>query len=278
MSHNTQPNFIIGTGRSGTRSMFRMLSGTPNTEIHHEYSVNEIQKISALYYMKLIDKSTVLEAIRRNHASAVHYSTANTWIDSSNKLSWIIKPLHEIFPQSRFLAIIRDGRKVVSSFYYKLREEMYDDESVQILSNWIDDPINLPSPPPEKRYWWNIPQKNQLWHKEFNHFDRLQRVAWHWSECNRSIISSFSNLPDNQVKVVKLEDLTSNIEILKDTLDFLNIPYDESYFTYLQTPKNVFFPLDFQLTKPQLEKFWPICGDMMNFFGYNKKDVYNVKY
>lgn len=279
MTRHTRPVFIVGTGRSGTRTLFRMLSGAPGIDIHHEYAVLETQRLASLYFMGRIDALEVKRQIARMHGAAIYYSDANTWIDSSNKLSWIVDPLAEQFPESRFLAIVRDGRKVVSSFYYKLREEMYDDRSTTSLSNWLASPAgSLPCPPPEKRFWWNIPQPGQPWHDEFPGFERIQRVAYHWAECNRVILESFSRLSPHRVKIVKLEELRRDTNLLEETLDFLGVPMDETYMPYLQTPRNVFLPLDFQLTNQQLQAFEAICGPMMRTLGYSQNEVYSVDY
>lgn len=279
MSGHTRPVFIVGTGRSGTRTLSRMLAGASGIEIHHEYAVLETQRLASLYFMGRITASAVKRRIARMHGAAIYYSEADTWIDSSNKLSWIIEPIAEQFPQSRFLAIIRDGRKVVSSFYYKLREEMYDDQSTHSLMQWLANPDrSIPCPPPEKRFWWNIPQRGQPWHAEFPAFDRLQRVAYHWSECNRVILESFSRLSPQRVKVVKLEALRRDAALLDETLDFLGVRMDDIYMSYLQTPRNVLFPLDFQLTHQQLDAFEAICGPMMRTLGYYQEEVYSVKY
>ena len=277
MSKYTKPVFIVGSGRSGTRTFFRMLSGSPGLEIHHEYAVLETQRLAALYFMGKIDSSQVRRELQEMHASAVHYSPASTWIDSSNKLSWIIEPLAEQFPDSKFLAIVRDGRKVVASFNYKLREEMYDDNSVDILTRWLDNP-SLPYPPPEKRIWWNIPQEGNPWHKDFPMFNRLQRVSYHWAESNRVILESFSHLEPSRVKLVKLEELCNDSVLLEEALNFVGVPMDDTFLPYLQTPRNVFLPLDFQLTRHQLPLFNEICGPMMKTLGYDQTESYHVKY
>jgi hypothetical protein len=277
MSVKTTPVFIVGTGRSGSRTFFRMLSGAPEIDIHHEYAVHQTQRLAALYFMRQIESSYVKQKIGEMHGAAIHYSHAKTWIDSSNKLSWLIDPLSKQFPESRFLAVIRDGRKVVSSFYYKLREEMYDDDSTMMLQKWLDNTKSA-MPPAEKPIWWNIPQNGQPWREEFPTFNRLQRVAYHWAECNRVILESFSSISSDRVKIVKLEELRQDSSLLEETLSFLGVPMDESYISYLQTPRNVFLPLDFQLTKGQLSLFNEICEPMMQTFGYDQKECYSVKY
>jgi hypothetical protein len=277
MSDNTNPIFIVGSGRSGTRSFYRMLTGSPGLEIHHEYAVNETQRLAALFFMGKVDSNYVRNKIKEMHGASIHYSAASTWIDSSNKLSWLIEPVSELFPQSRFLAIVRDGRKVVSSFYYKLREEMYDDASTKLLKNWLDGKDDV-MPPAEKPIWWNIPQTGQPWHDEFPSFDRLQRVSYHWAEVNRVIIESFSKIAADRVMLVRLEDLVSSESKLDEVLEFLNIPKCDAYAEYLKTPRNVFMPLDFQLTKSQLRLFDQICDPMMTRLGYTQKEAYRVSY
>lgn len=277
MSDNTNPIFIVGSGRSGTRSLYRMLTGSLGVEIHHEYAVNETQRLAALFFMGKVDSNYVKDKIKEMHGASIHYSAASIWIDSSNKLSWLIEPLSELFPQSRFLAIVRDGRKVVSSFYYKLREEMYDDASTKLLKNWLDGMDDV-VPPAEKPIWWNIPQAGQPWHDEFPSFNRLQRVSYHWAEVNRVIIEGFSKIAADRVMLVRLEDLVSSESKLDEVLDFLSIPKCDTYAEYLKTPRNVFMPLDFQLTKSQMRIFDQICAPMMTKLGYIQKEAYRVSY
>ena len=73
---NIQPVFIVGTGRSGSRSIFRMLSGSENLEIHHEYCCTNIQKYSALYHMGLISEEEIINQINKIYKPAVKYSEA----------------------------------------------------------------------------------------------------------------------------------------------------------------------------------------------------------
>lgn len=255
-----------------------MITGAENVEIHHEFVCTHVQKIAAMYYMGFIDKAAVKEKLMELHGSAIQYTNAMVWIDSSNKLSWLIEPLSEMFSNAKFLALVRDGRKVTSSFYYKLRNEMYDDLSTSIMQRWIENRNILPPPPPEKKYWWNIPQSGQNMCYEFRSFNRLQRISWHWRECNLQILESFSRLPKDRTRIVRLEDMVNEKSVLKDTLDFIEIEYDDLYFSFLKKPRNVFFPMDFQLTSRQFDQFYAICADMMKRFGYDKRPLYEVQF
>jgi len=272
------PVFVIGSGRSGTRTIFKLLSGITDIEIYHEYLCTHIQKISALYYMNFISKQVVKDQLMLLHGAAIYYSEAKYWIDCSNKLSWIIEPLIELFPNAKFIYIVRDGRKVVSSYYHKLPDEMYDDKSTEILKEWINSNGEQIMPPPEKKYWWNIPTKGNPYCTEFQNYSRFQRVCFQWAESNRIIMDCMKHVPSNQQYFCKLEDLVSNKNILKDLLMFVGVDYDERFFEFLQIPQNVIVPIDFNLTEKQATEFNIICKEIMNRLGYSEQSNYRMKY
>lgn len=274
----TIPIFIVGSGRSGTRMIYKLLSGIPHIEVYHEYLCTHIQPVAAKYYMKLIDKETVKKEIVRLYGSAIYYSDAKYWVDSSNKLSWIMEPLYELFPAAKFIHIVRDGRKVVSSFYHKLASEIYDDKSVQIMQRWLENSHNQPEPPPEKKYWWNIPQKGQPFATDFPSLNQFQRICVQWVESIRVITKSLTVIPKKQQLTLKLEDLTIKKSKLKTLLSFCGVPYENHFFEFVQTPQNVFFPMDLQLTPQMLKQFYAIAGPTMRQIGYGRKKSYEVKY
>lgn len=133
---NTQPVFILGTGRCGTLQIAELFQKAEETESHHEYLFENVLKSAVLYKMKKIGEDEIEKILKEVFVPAVHLSTKKTWIDSSNALPWIIKPLYELFPNAIFIHLIRDGRKVVSSFFHKFEGIIYDDECVSNLVNW----------------------------------------------------------------------------------------------------------------------------------------------
>ncbi len=275
---DSRPVFIVGTGRCGTRSLYKMLAGTAGVEIHHEYDCTNIQKMAALHYMGEISTDTLKAFLETVYGAALEYTDATLWIDSSNKASWIIRTLHELYPDARFVLLLRDGRKVVSSFFNKLAAEIYDDSSVSKLSGWLADPGGRLPPPPEKKYWWNIPRPGQPFHDEFPGYNQFQRICYHWVNCNRFVLEQFAGLPPSSWIQVKLEEICQDMASLQVLTDFIGLPFDTSWFEALQTPQNVFFPMDFQLTDHQLTQFRDICEPMMERLGYAGTDSYVVRY
>ena len=78
MATHTQPVFIVGSGRSDTRTPFRMLTGASGGKAHHEYAVLQAQQLACLYVMGLVDKDEEKRQLAQWHGATVH------WIDSSN--------------------------------------------------------------------------------------------------------------------------------------------------------------------------------------------------
>lgn len=275
----TKPIFIVGTGRSGTRTMFRMLSGMDNVDIHHEYNVLTVQKTGVMYHSKIWSKKKCLKILEEIYSPAIHCSKKAVWIDSSNKCSWIIDLLNEIFPNSKFLFLVRDGRKVVPSFYYKLREEMYDDHSNEIMKKFLLNPkVKKNMPPLEKKYWWYIPVNDRLNFKSFEKYDRFERCCFHWNYLNKLILNQLNLINSKRSFIVKLEDLTKKISTLNKTLDYLEIENQPIFSEYLKTPRNVFHPLNYDIPKKYKRVFDKICSPMMHKFGYINKRNYRVVY
>src|SRR6201999_1703766 len=179
----TKPFFIVSSGRSGTAMLHKALSAKPGVEMHHEYAVQITQPLAVKRYLGLIDDAETQQTLRETFGAAVHWSQGSHWGDSSNKLSWLIPNLAALFPDARFVHLVRDGRKVAGSYFNKLGAECYDDRSTAILRAHVED--KRPAPPPEKKYWWPLPPRG---------LDQFGRIAWHWAEINRVTLEALGRM------------------------------------------------------------------------------------
>ncbi|HHL39951.1 MAG TPA: sulfotransferase [Deltaproteobacteria bacterium] len=278
MTVHTQPFFIVSSGRSGTKMFEKLLSGFDDVEIHHEYMICHVQPLAARYAMGLVAADEVVATLRSTHGAAVRYSEKRLWGDSSNKLSWVIPQLCELFPQARFIFVVRDGRKVASSYFNKLGDEIYDDRSVRIMYGHLDDPAKNPPPPPEKRYWWKIPRNGEPMAERFRDFDQFQRIVYHWVEVNRTIERDLAGVDGARQIRLRLEDLVTDRTCLERLLAFLGLHYEERFFEMLKRPHNVSEPVNYPLTGRQREQFWEIAGEAMEHYGYGGTEEYEVRY
>lgn len=279
MTDKTLPVFIVGSGRSGSRMMFRLFAQMQNIESHHEYCVSHLQQLAGLKYLGQINRKKLLAELKKIYGAALYYSAADYFIDSSNKVSWLIPELAELFPQAKFINITRDGRKVACSFFNKFKGYVYDDHSVAATMRWLSAPKDLPVPPPNIKYWWPIPQGKHVFAKEFESFNRFQRICFYWQEVYQTITQSLDDLPPTLSLTVKLEELTASETKLQKLFEFLGLKYDVSYFKYMQKPQGVIEPIDYKLTLRQREEFAAIGAEMMTKLGYDLlQKEYQVKY
>jgi hypothetical protein len=274
----TQPFFIVSSGRSGTAMLHKALSRARNAEVHHEYAVDIIQPLAVRRYMGWIDETETRGVLRATYGAAVHSAEAGHWGDSSNKASWLIADMASLFQNAKFVHLVRDGRKVASSYFNKLGDECYDDRSTAALKAYASDRDRVPAPPPEKKYWWPLARSDDPMAAAFEHFDQFQRIAWHWAEINRVISEALTKLPRERQHFVRLEDLHREPCAVKDLFAFLNLPCSREITDLFARPHNVNRPEDRLLDARQTAQFDAIASPMMERLGYAETPEYVVKY
>lgn len=278
MSDETQAFFIVSSGRSGTAMLHKVLSTAGDIEMHHEYMVHIVQKLGVSRYMGLADSAEAMRVLAETHVAAIRYSQAAHWGDSSNKLSWLIPELAALLPEAKFVHLVRDGRKVAGSYFRKLAAECYDDRSNAILQAHADDPARHPAPPPEKKYWWPLPRRNDPQAKAFRDFDQFARIAWHWAEINRVIGEALASLPPSRSLFVRLEDLQTSVQQVRMLFQFLNLSCSDEHAEMFARPHNVNRPEDGLLDAAQRACFEQVAGSVMRKLGYANRAEYVVNY
>jgi hypothetical protein len=274
----TEPFFIVSSGRSGTAMLHKALSAAGDVEVHHEYMVHLVQSLGVRRYLGVADASEGRKILTQTHVAAIAYSAAAHWGDSSNKLSWLIPDLACLLPQAKFVHLVRDGRKVASSYFHKLGNECYDDHSSAVLQAHYDDPARHLAPPPEKKYWWPVPRHDDPNAGKFRRFKQFERIAWHWAEVNRVILESFTSLSPGHHLFLRLEDLLGSSQQVRGLFEFLNLSYRNEYFDSFARPHNVNRPEDHPLTSEQRAEFDRIATPMMERLGYADRAEYVVNY
>jgi Sulfotransferase family len=272
------PFFIVSSGRSGTAMLAKALAAEKSVTIEHEYMVHLVQPLAVRRYGGLADSGEARAILSACHGAAVRYAATPIWGDSSNKLSWLIPDLAALFPDARFIHLVRDGRKVVSSYFHKLAAECYDDRSTRVLTAHLAAPETVPAPPPEKKYWWPRPLPDNPWANEFPHFNQFQRISWHWSEVNRMILGDIEGVPEDRRLFVRLEDLRAQPSSVAALFRFLGLSYRDEHFATFARPHNVNRPVDKMLSPEQLADFTRIAAPMMEQLGYSGRPEYAVNY
>lgn len=253
--------FVLGSGRCGTKALVQMLQGTPNLEAHHEYCRYAYQREAVLYAMNFLGKPLMEKRLDEIYGSAAYYSEAGQFLDSSHKLVPVADLLVEMFPDAKFIHLIRDGRKVAASFYYKL--QIHDDRAAAMLRQFKANPGKFPVPPPSEKYWF-MPTS----------YTRFERIIHHWADSNARIEKAFVKAKHSMF--VRLEDVTTNEGTLQALIDFIGVPYTDTYWKVINKPNHAYVPINYHLTDGQRVAFEAMGGGIMNrYYGYtgDEQDV-----
>lgn len=285
-TNETQPVFLLGSGRSGTQAVARILSDIDHIEVHHEYLFTHLLKYTVLYVMGKLSEEDILSRLRETHYAAVYYTKKKYWLDCSNILSFLLRPLKKLFPHAIYVHLVRDGRNVVSSFYHKLGGEMYPPEATRTLQEWLSsshDTRELPEPPPEKKYWRELPPEDSpdavFCHALSDELRQFAYICYHWKATNAATLRDLDAVDDSRKYFFKLEELSTDADEFRRFCSIFSVEFTEERFQRFQRPHNVVYPQQIMLTQAQNEIFARMCSPMMQTLGYDiTKDVPHVHY
>lgn len=165
-----------------------------------------------------------------------------TWGDKNNYYIHKTDVLNSLFPHSKFLHLIRDGRDVAAS-YLELQK--------------------LKSSSPYKP---SLP----------NNVDEIAKV---WDSNNRKILTFLNKIESERVFTLKYEDLILNLEDqCKSLCKFINVPFSEKMLEYYELNEKLQLEpqktLDWKIKT--LEKPDPSCvGKYMNKLSSNNISSFN---
>lgn len=275
----TQPIFFLSAGRSGSYQIFDYFQNSEFVESHHEHLFDETLKSTVSYRMGKLDLSDLKDFFATKYGKSILNCKKDIWIDSSNALPWGLDAMVDCFPNAKFIHLIRDGRKVVSSFFNKFQDEMYPLSGINQLQYWIEN-YNSTAPDPDKRIWRPIPniQKDKIAFKE-DKSNRFAMLCWYWAELNNEINDFTKDLPPDQFYFLKFENFISNSSERDQLLDFMELDDISILSKDLSKPLNVAKPINFNFSINQSEIFNLICASTNSKFGYDgKREIYDVKY
>ena len=168
-----------------------------------------------------------------------------------------------VFPEANFIYLRRNGYKVITSFYNKFPELMYN-KTHSIKQNQIIKNSGIKNLPLDKRFL------RPLFSLDFNSKNwRFKQLCSYWNECeNLSLI--------HKIKSYKFEDLIEFDNQFNKFVEDTNL--DRSLLLKgMQKPVNVGAPINYKMLKEDKDLFIQICEKNMNHFNY-KLDGYEVKY
>ena len=243
--------FVVSTGRSGTTSIARILASIHGCRSRHEPAPELIIE-SSEYRYGTMDAETIRRILFYSRAPRV--GGGRVYCESNQCMSLVIPVLAELYPQARYLWLIRDGRDVVASFYQKQEytghsdnHERYED-CPPVEKAWIDGRVRAD-------------RCGEMTEDEWESLDRFAKCCWYWGYVNRIIEQDLNaHAPDAHIKV-RLEHLH---EDMKHAVQWMGLKA-ALLPTYVRANPGKNRPYHWSnWSADERETFTRFCGDVMD--------------
>ncbi len=190
--------FVLSTGRAGSRTIATALNQIPGTVcLHHPKP--ELAAEATAFHLGAYSREELEHILRETRQPTVD---GKVYGEVNLQHTLLFPILRDIFPEARYIWLIRDGRDSVASMYYR---------------GWYDD---------------IYPRQGLMWRRARLHGDRtgdftsaqwesltrFEKCCWCWSKYNRMIEERLGGLEDGMHTRVRLDRLSSSIPRLQDFL------------------------------------------------------------
>jgi len=181
------PFFCLSPGRSGSTTLARVLSQSPDCDCRHEPHPQLIAEATEWRYRGARGEE-IVAALRRSRRP----SRGTVYGETSHKMALIVPLIRRAFAGARFVWVTRDGREFARSAF---------------RLGWHADG------PPESEWAAWRPRGDlagEVSPGEWAAMDRFERVCWHWSYVNRVVEADLARSPAAGIRV-RLEELEGEL-------------------------------------------------------------------
>ena len=272
--------FIVGTGRCGTHTLWKVFESVPNTLSTHEgvgtlrsgppsfvgkrMNLGCMPEFNAYLYhggredtlRRTFDPDPemlgLMQSCFAGRARAVAWCGANglAYCDANAFGFNFINYVHAAFPRAKFIHLVRDGYACVRSW------------SRRVPSTYPD---GLPTAP---AILWMLakptPFASDPVHGTWSRFDRVQKISWFWNTVNLNIAERLARIPEGLKRVVKIEDVKE--DTLPGILEFCGLP--QQYSREALAPDDATSGPAIEWTPENVAKFNALAAPMMAKLGY----------
>ena len=212
--------------------------------------------------------------------------------------------IKKIFPEARFIHIIRDGRDVTLSIqkeWLRRRNIVHGGgendgfkyrKAIKVVNDWLDRQKFIQHK--FRAFWFETHghllnrsrHLNRLrwngdvgwgprfrgWRHVYKHSSILQFNAHQWVRCVENICASWPDIPADKKMEIRYEDLvTHGEEIIEQILDFLKAPCDEGFFSRIpELKKGNYNKWGIEFSAEQISEIQPILSQMLINLGYEE--------
>lgn len=197
--------FVLSTGRAGSKSIATMLSQHPEIICKHEPN-GQLIRLSTEYIHKVKSCEQVKEEIKRMYINT-NTMISNYYGESDQKLSNLIEILAELFPNAKFIWLIRSAIDNVNSMFSR---GWFDN-----LDLGLKDPMQMTDSDLLRReefciysdYRIQADKIGIMSPEDWAQMTAFEKNCWYWAFWNGMIEEKLNELSTDRWIILKLEDL-----------------------------------------------------------------------
>lgn len=227
---NNKVSFAIGTGRCGTKFLYRVFDlELQVASVHERNPLNETFHRYCKWYNLPVDHEGFLQTKECEIEQDLEKHSFS--FEASAFLSLSLQELYERFG-AKFILLVRSPEAVVNSY---LRKGWYEKPSVRA------DPNLIPSYQDCREFHHFLgrimPSEEKF--QQWNQMSRVGKLAWYWNALNAKVLEQFDSIPQNNWRVEKLETLSySRYREISQFLGFKSQVTQETYDRLVRSRPN----------------------------------------
>ena len=202
-SFSGQLCFILSTGRSGSKAIAQLINSHPDGEcLHDAFSHLNIWSCDLLYNNKSSDE---VKQLLMELYCAADFAHGKVHGQSDQKLSVFVPLLHELFPNAKFIWLIRKADSFINSSYprgwFRNVEFGYEPHAEEFLPA-KSKPSLLHATHRPNGYKMGI-----FMEQDWKGMTAFERNCWYWTWWNQKIENDLNNIPKELWMRLNLSDL-----------------------------------------------------------------------
>lgn len=195
--------FIVSTGRTGSHSISQLSNQHKDIIASHELLHTQLKVISTNYLAGMVNKENVKRELIELYGCLPLYPINKLYLESDQKLVPLIEIIAEIFPNAKFIWLIRSPKAFLRSAkvrgWYINDEPVFKKKTVLIDPTLFSDGCRITA--------INVNQMSQI---EWNGLNQDDRIIWYWNYWNQLIQNFFKKHPVEKAFCIKLEAMNKD--------------------------------------------------------------------
>ena len=183
--------FVLSAGRSGSRTSSTVFSQFDNCAcLHHPEPELVVEATQYLYGERSAEE--LAEQLRTTRPQA---NEGEVYGEVNLQMTLLFPIIRQVFPDAKFIWLIRDGRDSVASMFYR---GWYDDSNEQVPAYW-------------HRARLQADKTGDMSTEQWQSLDRFSKCCWIWLKYNLLIESHLSQTDQAMWRKLRLEEMRASL-------------------------------------------------------------------